>query len=547
MGRDWPLRIDRVLIAALGLLVLAAPVAASAAARETPDSEGEAKIASGPVTVDGEVLFRVRGVTAMPADVRARQISERIAAIAADPNIPVDALRIVEVEGRSDLLAGEHRIATVVDADAEVEDVGRRTLAVANLSRIRDAIEAYRRERSSQGLWRAATRSGVATVVLAIAALLAMVLGRRIRDAVDRRYERRIRSITIQSLEVVQAARIHAAVHNMVDGLRAVTVVSLALAWVSYVLTQFPWTRPAGRAVVLMFTSPLRWLGASLLNSLPDLVFLAVLIVVARYVLKVLLVFFGAVERGTVKLGKFDPEWTWPTYRVVRLLIVALALAVAFPYIPGSNSEAFRGISIFLGVVFSLGASGVVGNVIAGYSMIYRRTFRIGDRVKIRDVVGDVTEMRLQVTHLRTIKNEEVIVPNSQILDGEVVNYSSYAREGKLILHATVGINYAVPWRQVEAMLVLAAERTEGLLREPPPFVNQKALGDFAVTYEINVYCGDAHAMARLYTALYRSILDVFNEYGVQIMTPAYEGDPERPKVVPRERWFESPARQNEG
>jgi small-conductance mechanosensitive channel len=547
MGRDWPLRIDRALIAALGLLVLAAPVAASAAARETPDAEGEAKIASGPVTVDGEVLFRVRGVTAMPADVRARQISERIAAIAADPTIPVDALRIVEVEGRSDLLAGEHRIATVVDADAEVEDVGRQTLAVANLSRIRDAIEAYRRERSSQGLWRAATRSGVATVVLAIAALLAMVLGRRIRDAVDRRYERRIRSITIQSLEVVQAARIHAAVHNMVDGLRAVTVVSLVLAWVSYVLAQFPWTRPAGRAVVLMFTSPLRWLGASLLNSLPDLVFLAVLIVVARYVLKVLLLFFGAVERGTVKLGKFDPEWTWPTYRVVRLLIVALALAVAFPYIPGSNSEAFRGISIFLGVVFSLGASGVVGNVIAGYSMIYRRTFRIGDRVKIRDVVGDVTEMRLQVTHLRTTKNEEVIVPNSQILDGEVVNYSSYAREGKLILHATVGINYAVPWRQVEAMLVLAAERTEGLLREPPPFVNQKALGDFAVTYEINVYCGDAHAMARLYTALYRSILDVFNEYGVQIMTPAYEGDPERPKVVPKERWFESPARQDAG
>ena len=546
MGRAGLLRTDRALIAALGLLVLAAPIAASAA-RETPDAQGEAKTVSAPVTVDGEILFRVRGVTAIPADVRARQISERIAAIAADPSIPLDALRIVEVEGRSDLLAGEHRIATVVDADADVEDVGRRTLALANLSRIREAIEAYRQDRGSQGLWQAATRSGVATIALAIAALLAMVLGRRMRDAVDRRYERRIRSISIQSLELVQAERIHAAVHGMVDGLRAVVVVGLAVAWASYVLTQFPWTRSAGRAVVQMFTSPLRWLGASFLDALPDLVFLVVLIVVIRYALKVLLLFFGAVERGTVKLGKFDPEWTWPTYRVVRLLVIALALAVAFPYIPGSNSEAFRGISIFLGVVFSLGASGVVGNVIAGYSMIYRRTFRIGDRVKIRDVVGDVTEMRLQVTHLRTTKNEEVIVPNSQILDGEVVNYSSYAREGKLILHATVGINYAVPWRQVEAMLVLAAGRTEGLLREPAPFVNQKALGDFAVTYEINVYCGDARAMARLYTALYRNILDVFNEYGVQIMTPAYEGDPERPKLVPKERWFESPARQGEG
>src|SRR5262249_23081159 len=157
--------------------------------------------------------------------------------------------------------------------------------------------------------------------------------------------------------------------------------------------------------------------------------------------------------------------------------------------IPGSNSEAFKGISIFLGVVFSLGATGVVGNIIAGYSMIYRRTFKVGDRVKIGDVMGDVTEMGLQVTHLRTPKNEEVIVPNSQILDKEVVTYSVFARQGQLILHATVGINYAIPWRQVEAMLLLAAERTEGLLPNPAPFVLERGLGDFAVTYEINAYC----------------------------------------------------------
>src|SRR5262249_50304261 len=136
-------------------------------------------------------------------------------------------------------------------------------------------------------------------------------------------------------------------------------------------------------------------------------------------------------------------------------------------------------------------------------------------------------------------------VPNSQILDKEVVNYSVYAREGQLILHATVGIGYETPWRQVEALLRLAAERTEGLLREPPPFVLEKGLGDFAVTYEINAYCGDARAMARVYAALYRNILDIFNEYGVQIMTPAYEGDPEQPKVVTKDHWFEAPARRD--
>jgi small-conductance mechanosensitive channel len=157
--------------------------------------------------------------------------------------------------------------------------------------------------------------------------------------------------------------------------------------------------------------------------------------------------------------------------------------------------------------------------------------------------MGDVTEMRLQVTHLRTIKNEEVIVPNSAILSSAVVNYSSLARRGGLVLHTRVGIGYETPWRQVEAMLLTAADRTAGLMNAPTPFVRQLALGDFAVTYELNVYTDNAQAMGEIYSGLHRNVLDVFNEYGVQIMTPAYEGDPEVPKVVPKDRWFDAPAR----
>jgi small-conductance mechanosensitive channel len=193
--------------------------------------------------------------------------------------------------------------------------------------------------------------------------------------------------------------------------------------------------------------------------------------------------------------------------------------------------------------VFSLGSSSTIANMIAGYTMTYRRAFRLGDRVKIGDTVGDVTEMRLQVTHLKTIKNEEVVIPNSSILNNEVVNYSSLAKTRGLILHTKVGIGYETPWRQVEAMLLVAAERTPGLMPEPAPFVRQLALGDFAVTYEINGYCDNAQAMNRIYTTLHQNILDVFNEHGVQIMTPAYEGDPEQPKVVPKDQWFTAPAR----
>jgi small-conductance mechanosensitive channel len=226
----------------------------------------------------------------------------------------------------------------------------------------------------------------------------------------------------------------------------------------------------------------------------------------------------------------------------VRLLAITFSVIVAYPYIPGSGSEAFKGVSLFMGIVFSLGSSSLIGNLIAGYTMTYRRAFRLGDRVKIGDQVGDVERMRVLVTHLRTIKNEEVIVPNSTILGSEVINYSSLARQRGLILHTTVGIGYETPWRQVEAMLLEAASRTAGLRSEPAPFVLQRALGDFCVTYEINVFCDKPGAMEQFYADLHRNILDVFNQYGVQIMTPAYMGDPAQPKVVPEDQWYAAPA-----
>ena len=283
-------------------------------------------------------------------------------------------------------------------------------------------------------------------------------------------------------------------------------------------------------------------MGDAVLAAIPNLIFLAILIVVLRWVIKLVRLFYEALGRGTLTFGNFDPDWAAPTYKIVRLALVAFGLVVAYPYIPGSQSAAFKGISLFAGVMLSLGSSSIIANLIAGYTMIYRRAYRVGDRVRIGDVLGDVTAVRLQVTNIRTPKNEDVVVPNSVVLGSEVTNYSAYAREHGLILHTTVGIGYETPWRQVEAMLLMAAERTEGILREPQPFVLQKQLGDFCVTYEINAHCSDAQRMGPLYSALHRNILDVFNEYNVQIMTPAYEGDPEVPKVVPKEQWYSAPA-----
>jgi small-conductance mechanosensitive channel len=523
------------------LLLLFLSLALPAPCARAADAPAPATAA--PVVVDGVTLFHVRGVSAFPAAERAQTIAEHIRTVAAEPAVATSTLHVVPAERSSDIVMGDRPIMSVFDADAELEGLHRADLARAYAQRIAKAVEAYRRDRSPHSLLVGAGASLVATIALGVALWIFFRLWRRLSLTLERRYLRRVQSLEFQGIPVIHAEQVHTLARATSRIVRAVALLALADVYLSFVLTRFPWTRPAAARLLGYVLAPLGTMGHALLAFLPNLVFLVILVVVTRYVLTLVSLVAAGVERGTIRLGGFQPEWAGPTYRIVRIAVIGFAAVVAYPYIPGSDSAAFKGMSIFFGVLFSLGASSVVGNLLAGYSLIYRRTFRVGDRVKIGDVVGDVTEMRLQVTHLRTIKNEDVIVPNSAILTTQVVNYSSYAAGDGLILHTTVGIGYETPWRQVEAMLLLAARRTPGFRATPPPFVLQTSLGDFAISYELNVYCGDAHAMASLYSALHRSIQDVFNEYGVQIMTPAYEADPHVPKVVPKDQWYQAPAR----
>jgi small-conductance mechanosensitive channel len=256
--------------------------------------------------------------------------------------------------------------------------------------------------------------------------------------------------------------------------------------------------------------------------------------------------FFSAVENGEIKLAGFYSEWAAPTYKICRFLVIILAVAVAYPYIPGSTSRAFEGISIFLGVLFSLGSTSLIANMVAGVVLTYMRGFRVGDVVKIGDTTGKVTEVALLVTRLRTPKNVEITIPNSVLMGSQVTNYSFAAGEGRLILPTSITIGYDAPWRQVHGLLLLAAERTGKVLREPAPFVLQSALDDFYVKYELNVYAASSDDMPRLYSELHQNIQDAFNEYGVQIMSPHYVADPESAKIVPPEHWRQPPARNSE-
>jgi small-conductance mechanosensitive channel len=520
-------------------LLLAGPVRLTAqGAADAIESDVE----TAPVELDGIRLFNVRGVSSYPAAERARLIRERITAIAADETIPLDSLRTVPGEDAVRVQAGDQLIVTVTRADASLEQVSQAGLAATHMARARLAIASYRAARSPEALRQDAISALVGTVVFAVSVVLILWFWRWFDALLTRRLSARIHSVGIQSFEVMRAERIWSALRSGLVALRTAGLLAVTLVYVGYLLAQFPWTQWLSRDMVSFAVGPLRVIGNGIVANIPSLVFLAVLFFVFRLALRLIRLFFDAVERGGVKLQGFDAAWAQPTYKIVRIAVVAFGLIVAYPYIPGSESAAFRGVSLFIGIIFSLGSSSAISNIIAGYMMTYRRAFKVGDRIKVGNAIGDVIEMRLQVTHLRSFKNEEIVIPNSQILATDVVNYSSLARQHGLILHTEVGIGYETPWRQVEAMLQLAASRTAGLSLEPRPFVLHKKLGDFAVTYELNAYCVNVQAMNQLYTELHRNILDVFNEYGVQIMTPAYESDPSEPKVVPPKQWYTAPA-----
>jgi small-conductance mechanosensitive channel len=534
------LRLNALLLIVFGCVSTLVAQTPSASTSPEPDVESESRFA--PVEIDGKELFPVSGLSGLPATERAAGIAGRIKSIAADPSNSPDSVRTVEGDYGTSIFVGSQRAMVVLDTDARDESLPRKVLAELYASKVRNAIVEYRAARTRQSLVRSTLRSGVATIILVLAVVLVIWFLRRLYFLLERKYRERTRAVGIQSFQVVRAEQIWRGLQRVIGFTRVLAILVLCFFFLQFVLRQFPWTRATGQRLRGYLLSPFETMGLGILNHIPSIIFLVILYFVVRAVLRVIHKFFDAIGTGDVKLTSFDPEWAESTYKLIRLAIIVLALVVAYPYIPGGQSDAFKGITIFIGLVFSLGSSSAIANLIAGYMMTYRRAFRVGDRIKIGEIIGDVTEMRLQVTHLKTVKNEEVIIPNSTILNNEVVNYSSLALTKGLILYSRINIGYETPWRQVEALLLIAAERTPDIMKEPPPFVLQKSLGDFAVTYEINVYCETPRSMGRIYTGLHRNILDLFNEYGVQIMTPAYETDPNSPKLVAKEDWFSAPA-----
>lgn len=533
----------KALIIVCAAVLLMHAVVSHAQATESANGPVKTPATGQPVVLGDTTVFTLQDVLSYSALERANTVTRRIQALAENPRIDPAAITTDTYPQPITLInAGGELVMVVFDEDAKAEGRSRPEVAADWCGKIRAAIVGYRQSYALEWIMKGIVRSLIATAVLILVLIVIVRTHRKLLATLHAWMSRKGVSIHIQSLELVTAARIGGILSNLLGMLRLVLILISLYAYLHFVLRSFPWTAGYASQILQFVIKPFRVIGTALLQYLPNLFFVVIIFGLAYYAVKLMGVLFAEVEKGSVMISGFYPEWAQPTFKICRVLVIAVAAIMAFPYVPGSDSPAFKGISIFIGVLLSLGSTSTIANVLAGFSLIYRRAFKVGDRVKIADFMGDVMEIRLEVTHLRTIKNEEIVVPNSMIISSHVTNYSSMSQDKGLILHTTVTIGYDAPWRQVHALLLEAARRTPGLLSEPAPFILQTSLDDFYVSYQLNVYCNTPWKMVELYSDLHLNIQDSFNEYGVQIMSPWYRFDPDKPKVVPKDQWYASPA-----
>lgn len=365
-------------------------------------------------------------------------------------------------------------------------------------------------------------------LALAVTGVLVLLL-RLIGGSFPKMYARieswrgtRIRSLYLQRVEILSADRITDLLVRLARYTRVAVVLVVLYFYASLVFSFFPQTQALAATLFNSAAAALRGAWQAFVSFLPDLFLIAVIIVLTRYVIKFVRFIFEEIGKGTIALPGFYRDWAEPTYRIVRLLILALAGVMIFPYLPGSATPAFQGMSIFFGFLISLGSTSVVANVVAGVVLTYTRAFEVGDRVRIADTMGDVVEKTLLVTRVRTIKNVDITIPNAMVLASHIVNFSTSARTAGLILHTTVTIGYDVPWRKVHELLISAARATEHVQQDPAPFILQTALNDFNVGYELNAYTDEPNLMAAIYSDLHQNIQDKFNEAGIEILSPHF-------------------------
>lgn len=476
-----------------------------------------------PVVVEGDTLFYIyakRG--GHTPQQRAVMNATAITELGKRFNLKPDSLYLESSDIVTDLMYGDKVLASFTDQDGLWEGRTRDQLAADKRHIVVDKLKDMKKEHS---LWQLGKRIIFFVLVLLGQYLLFWAttwLFKKLKIRIQRLKDTKLKPISIQDYELLDTQKQVNLLIFLANILRYAFMLLQLVLTVPLLFSIFPQTEKLAYQIFSYIWNPVKSIFGGVIDYIPNLFTIFVICLAVKYLVRLVHYLATEVQSDRLKLNGFYPDWAMPTFHIIRFLLYAFMIAMIYPYLPGSDSGVFQGISVFVGLIVSLGSSTVIGNIIAGLVITYMRPFKLGDRIKLNDTTGNVIEKTPLVTRIRTPKNELVTIPNSFIMSSHTVNYSASARTYGLIIHVEVSIGYDVPWRKVHSLLLKAAQATQGVAADPEPFVLETELQDWYPVYQINAYITEADQLAQIYSNLYQSIQDVFAEADVEIMSPHY-------------------------
>jgi len=434
-----------------------------------------------------------------------------------------DSLDIIDIGQNVDIVFKESTIMTISEYDAIWFKKDKIQIAKEYKELILKDIEFYKSNKSLISVLR---QIGLAILVIVILftliRLINMFFKRKVNKYIISQKGKRLKGIKIKNYDFLDETNLTNVMIFISKIFRWFVIILILYLSLPILFSIFPPTQRLAESLFGYILTPIKRIGLALLHYLPNLFTIIVIIIITRYFLKLVRFLSNEIAKEELKIPGFYADWAKPTFNIVRFLILAFMFIMIFPYLPGSDSPIFQGVSVFLGIIFSLGSSSIIGNMMAGLVMTYMRPFKIGDRIKINDIVGDVVEKTAFVTRVKTPKKEYITIPNSNVLSSSVVNYSTSKVNEGIILHTTITIGYDIPWRKVHELLITAAKNTKDIMTDTEPFVLQTSLDDFYVSYQLNAYSSEPGRQPATYSELHQNIQDAFNENGIEIMSPHY-------------------------
>ena len=483
-----------------------------------------------------DTLFQIKyGLGPFSVEDRVRAIEKKLMDIAGEFEFSVDSISVSDHGGLSLIQYKKTIIMSLSDEDAKIENTTRKYL-VENYKEIIQATLKDKVESITFENW--LINIGL-TLLTLVGLIIIFYLIKRLFKWIDvklNNYNKKLKRKRKSLYKYLVPRGPDNFFIFLANIVKYILYLLILFFYLPLLFSFMPWTRGIVQEFYKYISEPIMYIVNGLIDFLPDLFFIIIIYVVARYIVRILSVISEEYENDNITIKGFHKDWAKPTLHLLKLIIYAFALIFMFPHIPGSDSAAFQGVSIFFGVLLSLGSTSAISNVIAGVVITYMRPFQLGDRVRVGDTIGDVMEKSILVTKIKTLKNEYVTIPNATIINTHLWNYSQNAKELGLILHTSVTIGYDIPWDTVNKLLLRAARKTTLVQKDPKPFVLQKSLDDFYVNYEINIYTKQPKKMVLIYSELHKNILEAFNEAGIEILSPQYNAVRDgNPSTIPGE------------